>query len=101
MATVDNIQYWISLVLFWSLAVLRVWAMVDCAIRKTSSFPAVDKLTKPAWLAITAASGLLGTLISYDYGPLNLISLVSLIASLVYLCDVRPAVREVSGGSRW
>jgi hypothetical protein len=30
----------------------------------------------------------------------NIISLLSLVAALVYLTDVRPAVREVSGGNR-
>jgi hypothetical protein len=33
--------------------------------------------------------------------PLNLLSLASVVAAVVYLADVRPAVREVSGGSRW
>ena len=96
---VDDIQHWITLVLFWGLTVLRLWAIIDCAIRKAAAFPAVDKLTKPAWLAITTASGVLGTLLTYD--PLNPIYLISIIVALVYLTDVRPAVREVSGGNRW
>ncbi len=33
--------------------------------------------------------------------PINFLTLAFLVVSLVYLADVRPAVREVSGGSRW
>jgi Protein of unknown function (DUF2516) len=99
---VDDIQYWITMVLFWGITALRLWAIVDCAIRKAPAFPAVGKLTKPAWLAITTASGVLGTLLSYSPpNPTSIPSLVSLIVALVYLADVRPAVREVSGGNRW
>jgi len=60
-----------------------------------------DKLTKPAWLTITVVSGVLPSLPVFYHDPLNIISLVALIVSLVYLTDVRPAVREVSGGNRW
>ena len=49
-------------------------------------------------LAILIVGGVLGSLFSY---PLNLLSLASVVAAVVYLADVRPAVREVSGGSRW
>jgi hypothetical protein len=67
-------------------------------VRKAAAFPAANKLTKPAWLAILIVGGVLGSLFSY---PLNLLSLASVVAAVVYLADVRPAVREVSGGSRW
>ena len=98
MHLVHDFYFWIDWVLYWCLVGLRVWAIVDCATRKAAAFPAVDKLTKPAWLAITIIGGGLGSL--FVGSPLNIISLISLVAALVYLTDVRPAVREVSGGSR-
>lgn len=98
MRLTNDIKLWIDVVLFWGCVALRFWAIVDCATRKAAAFPAVDKLTKPAWLAITIIGGALGSL--FIYQPLNIISLVSLVAALVYLTDVRPAVREVSGGGR-
>jgi hypothetical protein len=91
-------QLWVDRVLFWGLVVLRAWAVADCAVRKAAAFPAANKLTKPAWLAILIVGGVLGSVFSY---PLNLLSLASVVAAVVYLADVRPAVREVSGGSRW
>jgi Protein of unknown function (DUF2516) len=77
---------------------LRVWALGDSLIRKTASFPAAGKLTKPAWVLLNAFSVVIGLLIRY---PINFLTLAFLIVSLVYLTDVRPAVREVSGGNRW
>lgn len=77
---------------------LRVWALGDCLIRKTAAFPAAGKLTKPAWALLNAFSVVIGLLIRY---PINFLTLAFLVVSLVYLTDVRPAVREVSGGSRW
>ncbi len=93
MELVDDVYPWIDLVLFVVAVALRVWAIVDCAVRKSNAFPAVNKLTKLAWLSILIVSGGLGSL-SWFGGPLNLISSASVVVALVYLCDVRPAVRE-------
>jgi hypothetical protein len=93
----NHFYYWTDTVLFWGLVALRAWAVIDCLTRKAAAFPAVDKLTKPAWLAILVFSGLLGSFsaLGSQLGP---ISLISVIVSSVYLADVRPAVREISGG---
>lgn len=95
MDTVGLLYLWTDRVVFWGLIVLRAWAFVDCLIRKADAFPAVDKLTKPAWLAILLIAGVFGSLLSAPIGP---ISLISVIAGTVYLADVRPAVREISRG---
>ena len=95
---VDHLYHWTDEVLFWALLALRVWAFADCLIRKAAAFPAVDKLSKPAWLGILAFAGALGTITA----PQGIISLISVIVASVYLADVRPAVREITGGnSRW
>ncbi len=98
MTLINDTQDWIYLVLFWALLALRLWAAIDCAIRKSAAFPAVNKLTKPAWLALTVASAALAAI--PQLGPLNILSLVGTTVSCVYLADVRPAVREISGGLR-
>lgn len=96
MSTVGLLYFWTDSVLFWGLVALRAWAFVDCLVRRADAFPAVDKLTKPAWLAILLIAGVFGSLLSAPIGP---ISLISVVAATVYLADVRPAVREISGGS--
>jgi hypothetical protein len=84
--------------LFWGLLALRLWALADCLTRKVAAFPAVDKLSKPAWVAMLVFGALFGSLIVPS--PLGPISLISAVVAAVYLADVRPAVREVSGPSR-
>lgn len=101
MEAVDDLYYYTNLVLWYALIALRAWALIDCLARKTAAFPAVDKLTKPAWVAILLVSGLLGTFLSSPVSPggvASIFSLASAVVAMVYLADVRPAVREVSGG---
>jgi uncharacterized membrane protein YfcA len=87
----------VGLVTF-AVVLVQAWALVDCVIRPTQAFPAAGKLSKPAWLAITAIALVIGVLT----GPLGILGLAATVASIVYLVDVRPAVREVQGGgNRW
>ncbi|MFL6127645.1 MAG: DUF2516 family protein [Mycobacteriales bacterium] len=77
---------------------LHVWALVDCVTRPANAFEAAGKLTKPGWLAITGIALALGLL----FNPLSLFGLAATVASIVYLVDVRPAVKEIQGGgNRW
>jgi hypothetical protein len=77
---------------------LAVWAFVDALIRPAAAFVAAGKLTKPGWLAITALAGVL----LYFMGPLSFLGLPAVIASIVYLVDVRPAIRGLHrGNSSW
>lgn len=95
---IHHIEVGLFDVLFWTLLAVRVWALVDCVTRKSAAFPAAGKLTKPAWALLTALSLVVSYFFHYS---LSLLPLAFLIVSLVYLADVRPAVREVSGGKRW
>jgi hypothetical protein len=98
---VDRLYYWTEHVIFFALVALRVWALVDCATRKAAAFPATDKLTKPAWLAILVISGLLGTFLGQPnstYSAVSVFALISTVCAAVYLTDVRPAVREITSG---
>ena len=97
MDLVDDVYLWIDRILYAGAVALYLWAFIDCIFRKARAFPAVNKLTKVAWLAILVAAGALGYFFGYDPAG-NLIGSVAVVAALVYLCDVRPAVREISGG---
>jgi hypothetical protein len=96
---IDDFYSWINLILFFGSVLLRLWAIIDCSFRKASAFPAVNKLTKWTWLTILIISGVLGS-IFFPNSPLNIVALASVVVALVYLTDVRPAVREISGGNR-
>lgn len=76
------------------LIALTAWALVDAAIRPAAAYPAAGKLTKPAWLGITAVAALIALFTT----ALGLFGIVAAVASIVYLTDVRPAVRELGSG---
>jgi hypothetical protein len=98
MHTINTIQSWLLFVLFLGVLALQIWALVDCITRKAPAFPAAGKLTKATWLLLTA---LALVLVLLWQNVTNLLSFISIIISSVYLADVRPAVREISGPSRW
>ena len=73
---------------------VKLFALVDACIRPTAAYAAAGKLTKLAWIAILAAAVLFGAT-----DVLGLFGLLGTVAAIVYLVDVRPAVRELRGGS--
>ena len=84
---------------------LEVFALVDAVRQRKDAFPAAGKLTKPIWLAILGVATAVGFVTFRD--PLftgGIFSLLAVVAAGVYLADVRPAVRNMSGGGpygRW
>ena len=84
---------------------LVVAALGDAVRHKAPTFAAAGKLTKPKWLAILALS-LVFILLACPFpqivdepylSPISLFTLVGLIASSVYLADVRPALQAMRG----
>ena len=76
---------------------LALWAFVDALVRPAAGFVAAGKLTKPGWLAITALSGV----VIWFFSPMSFLGLPAIIAAVVYLVDVRPAVRGLRRGNTW
>jgi hypothetical protein len=87
----------VFLVLYWGALALALWAFVDSLVRPAAGFAAAGKLTKPGWAAITA----LAALIVFWQGPMSFLGLPAVIAAVVYLVDVRPAVRGLRRGNSW
>jgi len=96
--TINDIENGLLLVLFLGVLALQLWALVDCITRKAPAFPAAGKLTKPTWILLTAVAV---TPVLAWQDVTNLLAYIGIIVSSVYLADVRPAVREISGPSRW
>ena len=94
MAAFDGLLF---LVLTWAALALAGWAFIDALVRPSAGFVAAGKLTKPAWAAITA----LATVVIYFFGLMSFFGLPAIIASIVYLVDVRPAVRGLRRGNSW
>jgi asparagine N-glycosylation enzyme membrane subunit Stt3 len=88
---------WILLILWAAGIPVGLFAFVHAALQRADAFTAVDKLTKPAWLGITGVAAVV--LIVAWRGPFTLIWIAALVASLVYIVDVRPKVKEIQGRS--
>ena len=93
----------ITLVLAYGGALLAVFCLVDSLIRRPDAFTAADKQTKGTWVGITIACAVvMGLGIVYGtLGPVSILWLAALVGVMVYLVDVRPRLREVSGPGRW
>ena len=79
--------------------VLALWAFVDALTRPAPAFVAAGKQTKQIWLLILGACVFI-TLIGLG-GFLGLLGAVVAVAAIVYLVDVRPAVRGMRPGGPW
>ncbi len=68
---------------------VELFALVDAAIRPDRAFRAADKRSKTFWLAVLGGAILLG------FVPM--VGFIAVVASIVYLVDVRPRVRALKG----
>lgn len=82
----------------WALfLVVKAWAFIDCVRRPAQAFPAVNRVSKPLWLILTAAGGLTALLPSQTLG---IFGIAGLVVALVYLFDVRTRIIGITGGGR-
>jgi uncharacterized membrane protein YgcG len=82
----------ISLALF----LFALFAFVDAAIHREDAYRAADKNTKAFWLIILGIAAVVMKLFSI----MSFLPIIGLVAVIVYMVDVRPAVRGVSGRRR-
>lgn len=78
----------------WALFLLAAFAFVDAAVRREDAYRAASKNTKGFWLIILGIAAVVMKL----FPILSFLPVIGLVAVIVYMVDVRPAVREV--GSR-
>jgi hypothetical protein len=87
----SNVLAWLTL----AILVFEAFAFVDVLIRRSDAFPAVDKQTKPFWMIV------LGLAVAVSIVPVGgflsgILSLLGLVAAIVYVVDVRPRVRAIT-----
>lgn len=90
------IVQWVKLLILIFAVVIEVTAFVHCLLQRPDAFRAVGSLSKGLWLALTGGSVFLSLLVVRS--PTGIIGLIGIIAAAVYLLDVRPAIRNLSGG---
>ncbi|MEU0399342.1 MULTISPECIES: DUF2516 family protein [Streptomyces] len=85
----------LSLVIFLVFTGFAVAALVFAAMAREDAYRAADKQTKKFWLIILGINLVLNLLL-----PMLFLQIAGLIAAIVFMVDVRPALAQVSGGGR-
>ncbi|MBT8226058.1 MAG: DUF2516 family protein [Dactylosporangium sp.] len=99
---------WINIVLTLVTLVVEIGAFAHCLVQRSDSFPAIGTFSKGLWLALIGGTTLfallgLGTVEVFS-APVQgsaysgMLSLLIVTVALIYLLDIRPAVRDVAGG---
>lgn len=84
----------VLLVLWIAVMVVLAISLLDAIRQPAQAFPAVGRLSKPAWLAILGV----GLALTFVAQPLGLLWIISAIAGIVYLVDTKPKLRQIRGG---
>ncbi len=93
MPFVLDIQNSILLVATLALFALEAWAFIDAVARRPEEFQAADKQNKKFWLIILGIALVAHMLI---WHPINILNMIGAVATIVYLVDVRPALRSLT-----
>jgi hypothetical protein len=99
---ITPVQTVVMAVLLLGAAITEVIALVHSITQRADAYTAAGKLTKQAWVGINLACVLVTIVLGLS--PASILGLIAITASLVYLVDVKPALREVSeggGSSSW
>lgn len=72
------------LVIFLAIVLVKIFALVDALSRPAGAFTYAGKQTKQFWLVVLVLA-VLSTFVGF-------FTLIGLVAALVYLLDVRPAI---------
>ena len=91
----DVVKYLNLLLLLVSLIIQAV-ALVHCLTQRGDAFQAIGTLPKGAWVAILGICLIFTLLISQS--AVGLFGLIGIAAALIYLLDVRPGLKDASGG---
>ncbi|MFG2294116.1 DUF2516 family protein [Streptomyces sp. NPDC048603] len=79
-----------------AMLVLAVVAFVFALLAREDAYRAADKQTKTFWLVILGIT----ILVDWFLASMLFLQIAGLIASIVFMVDVKPALKKVSGGGR-
>ncbi|MCK8680539.1 MULTISPECIES: DUF2516 family protein [Streptomyces] len=81
--------------LYLAMTLLAVAAFLLAVTAREDAYRAADKQSKTFWLVILGITVAVNLLV-----PMLFLQIAGLIASIVFMVDVRPALRQVSGGGK-
>ncbi|HEY2790794.1 MAG TPA: DUF2516 family protein [Micromonosporaceae bacterium] len=106
----DPVVHYVSLVALGVTVIVDAVAFVHCVTRRADAFPVVGRFPKSIWVLMTGAALVFtvlsgSTLVSASgtFGLLTgMVAIAAMVVALVYLLDIRPALRDVThGGNNW
>ena len=96
MEALGNLQSLLMLIIGVLAVGMQAYALVDALRQRTDAFTAAGKLTKTIWLAILGVATAIGVI--FLQNPFSVFNLIAFVAAGVYLADVRPAIKSITGG---
>lgn len=88
-----GIASFVITIVSWIVLIAAVVAFIDVLRRPSQAFPAVGRLTKPAWLILNAVAAL--AILAFGWAG-GILGLAASVVVLVYWVDVRPKVVEIT-----
>ncbi|WP_030718428.1 DUF2516 family protein [Streptomyces sp. NRRL F-2580] len=79
----------------YAMLLLAVAAFVIALLAREDAYRAADKQTKTFWLVILGVTVLVDAFLGMLF-----LQIAGLVATIVFFVDVRPALKQVSGGGR-
>ena len=98
MTAFTNFQSTLVLILGVLALACEVFALVDALRHRPDAYVAAGKRTKNFWTILLLVAVVLGVVTLFEV--LSIFGLIGFIAAAVYLADVRPALRQISGRGR-
>ncbi|MGI8717523.1 MAG: DUF2516 family protein [Lapillicoccus sp.] len=98
MQVLGSVQNTLLLLLGVGALACEAFALIDAVRHRPDAFAAAGKRTKTFWVVILGVALAVGVILVFSV--LNFIAIIAFVAAAVYLADVRPALRRVSGRGR-
>jgi predicted CDP-diglyceride synthetase/phosphatidate cytidylyltransferase len=98
MTAFTNLQSTLVLILGVLALGCEVFAVVDALRHRPDAYIAAGKRTKNFWTIILLVAVVIGVITLFNV--LSFVGIIAFIAAAVYLTDVRPALRQVTGRGR-
>ena len=89
----------IYLVLNLALLICAAWAFVSCVRTRPDAVPAIGRSSTGLWAVLTGLAAfyaLGGVLVAA--APTGLFAIAATVITAVYMLDIRPKVKEITGG---
>ena len=78
-----------------AMLIAALWAFVHCLRARPDAFPAIGRSSKGLWLALTGGATLVALA---GFSAMTMFGIAAIVISAVYLLDIRPRIREITGG---